>query len=215
MWRKSMKRYNGRVDKSLLVTFSVVIVICISLILLLLWFFGYFRSCNDLKGNLFDEKVLKKYEVSWLEKPKNAINERQYIEGNFYIYECQLNENEQFENYTERIFQLFVSGGYTLGYEASKYNYGDEFWNSDEHSLIKFSNNISDYRSTSTKWSCYIFYYTLQPKDALEPLHDGLNMGSKWISIRIKNEPEKNGKFSFEMVLFGKADICENILLPD
>ena len=80
-------------------------------------FFSY--NCFDywkLKGDLFDKKVLAAYELSWLEKPENVTEEKQYISSNeYYVYEAKISSFQAYEEYANGVLDLFFEKNYTMG----------------------------------------------------------------------------------------------------
>ena len=203
-------------DKIDIISITIYATFIVSCIMILGWFLGWFSSCDTLRGNLFDERVLKKLEVSWLEKPENITNEEQYIHENWcYIYECDLENQSTFERYIENVFSKFVNYNYTLGYCVDIYNYGGSLWDIDERYRIKFSNNLEDYKKLQQGNTRYEFYYTKKSVEKLKPLYDGFNMGSRWIRFELKNQPNEEQRYSFSIVMFGRTDVKDNILMPD
>lgn len=205
-------RRKGKADKALLITFGAVIIFCITIVFLVLSFFGYFGSCNDLKGNLFDEKVLKKYEVSWLEKPKNAINERQYTEGGLYVYECELNSVDECEFYAEWVFNNFKLNDCTVAYayEMVRYQMFDTYYR------LEVSDNLIDYRSSADlktdNLANYEFYYSTKSVEEMQEKFGGKVFGSRFLIISFIKDKDSENKFIMTMSLHGKESKQGNIL---
>lgn len=194
-----MKRYNGRVDKSLLVTFSVIIVLSISLILLLLWFFGYFRSCNDLKGNLFDEKVLKKYDISWLEKPQNAVNEKQYSDSDSYNYECELKSVEESLSYIEEVFNNFKERNYTVAHSIRAVDNALQ----DLYYEVAESNNLTDFCEENNISYFYKFFYNSKPLNEIEKnsINHRIEIGSRYLIVKCSKIKNENNSYLLSIIL--------------
>lgn len=69
-----------------------------------------FSSCSNsealrLRGNLFDEQVLQKYSLSFLQKPENATNERQYIYKQTYVYQALMESAEAVDLYAQSVLE--------------------------------------------------------------------------------------------------------------
>ncbi len=199
-------------DKIDIISITVYATFIVACTMILGWFLGWFSSCDKLRGNLFDEKVLKKYEVSWLEKPKNAINERQYTEGGLYVYECELNSVDECEFYAEWVFNNFKLNDCTVAYayEMVRYQMFDTYYR------LEVSDNLIDYRSSADlktdNLANYEFYYSTKSVEEMQEKFGGKVFGSRFLIISFIKDKDSENKFIMTMSLHGKESKQGNIL---
>ncbi len=196
-----MKTLKNKFMKSSLIIFIVSLIIGIILFIVFskLDISGIKDETDSkLNGNLFDMVVLDRYELSWLEKPKNIENEKQYInqERSCYVYECDFQEVMQAETYVESTFNSSILKNYTLAYllhDNSAYQ--------DTFNRVKISENIADYRNIENNIISYTFYYSSKEKETLTSLAEGLNIGCLSVLFELNNEVNENGRYTFYIKL--------------
>lgn len=170
---------------------------------------------KGLKGNLFDEKVLIKYEISWLKKPQNAVNERQYADSDSYVYDCELSSIEECLSYAEEVFTNFKNGNYVLAYCV---NMIDDIWEKPCYE-VELSDNLEDYCGSADLaadgFASYQFFYSTTPISEMgETFYGGKYMGHLYLRLWFR-------KFSYEenyrlaIILHVKKEKNSNILYLD
>ncbi|MCM1441405.1 MAG: hypothetical protein NC131_19695, partial [Roseburia sp.] len=157
--------------------FTLVLTIFFVLII------SFIAGCDlPLRGNLFDEKILKKYEVSWLERPQNVTNEEQYIESDCYNYKCEIEDVDEFESYVEKVFISFKERNYTVAYLVGVGSYDMVF----SYFKVAESDNLFDFcrdPDSSVPAIHYLFFYSMQSTNEMKSSFGGKEMGSRHLCL--------------------------------
>lgn len=126
----------------------------------------FFVGCSGVgftkrSGKFFDDKVLREYSLSFLQRPQNVSNEREYVYKDTYVYQALIGTIEQFEEYAQSVFALmleFVSYmGTTKPYAgASSVRDGDSIY------IIYENEPMKAYKNTIMvdKTYGYLIFYT-------------------------------------------------------
>lgn len=157
---------------------------------------------EKLTGNFFDEAVLKRCEISFLQKPENVTNEVFSNDGySYYEYSCEIESFSDFENYAKSILQGLIDNDYTFGYYVDSLE-GDPILTS-HYTYLKIYPSLdiidySDYEGTH-----YRFFYTPQKYYELKEEFGGRLMGHREIRLKISYEPNATGRYKVEMTMYG------------
>lgn len=77
------------------------------------------KSClhDKLSDNLFNKTVLSYYDIPWLKKPENATEKDYYQDEDKlkHVYRVYLQEEQDFWDYGEYIYDTFLYKNYTIG----------------------------------------------------------------------------------------------------
>lgn len=198
-------------DKIDIISITVYATFIVACIMILGWFLGWFSSCDKLRGNLFDERVLKKYEISWLEKPQNAVNENQYISGEtLYVYECEIDDKETFEKYVQNVFNNFKERNYTVAHFV---RYVNAMING-SYLEVAESEKLSDYIRDNDSFVNYSFYYSTETVEEMEwgDMGGTKKFGNRYLEIKLPNNINENGKLQMRIILYGGKGTRSNII---
>lgn len=197
-------------DKIDIISITVYATFIVSCIMILGWFLGWFSSCDTLRGNLFDERVLKKYEISWLEKPKDAVNEKQYISGSFYMYECEIDDKETFEKYVQNVFNNFKERNYSVAHYVSYVNAMIK----GSYLVVAESDKLSDYIRGTDSVVHYSFYYSTETVEEMEWSSMGIakKFGNRYLEIILPDSVNENGKLQMRIILYGGKGTLSNVI---
>lgn len=174
--------------KNRFIRWPLIINICLFIVTVIVVVFfvtAWKGGCERrFKGNLFDEKVLNKYEISWLKKPQNAANESQRSDLLGYNYDCSLNSVEECLSYAEEVFTNFKNGNYVLGYCARTIS---DKWQTSYYE-VALSDNLEDYCGSADLaadgFASYQFFYSTTPISEMgETFYGGKYMGHLYLSL--------------------------------
>lgn len=163
---------------------------------------------KGLKGNLFDEKVLIKYEISWLKKPRNAVNEKQYCEQFYYIFECEIFDIENFEEYAETVFKNFKLGNYTIAHYVRTVDIMPQ----PLFCEVAQSDELPDYCKVYDDEICYTFYYSTQTVEKMKEKDNAKIFGDRSLEIVFLNNITDKGMYKMKIRLFGGKLENSNII---
>lgn len=172
-------------------------------------------SCGielPLKGNLFDKKVLEKYEIGWLERPKNVTNEEQYVDSDLYKYTCEINDYEEFEKYVEKIFTNFKERSYTIAYlvDVDRYDVVTSYFK------VAESDELPDFCRDFGISINYTFYYSTKSREEMKENNYGYKeIGSRYLGVTFTKDKNENGKYKMKIVLYGREEKQINILVDN
>lgn len=176
--------------KMILLLLSVIVLIPI-LVFGVIFLFSL-PSCSKpiLKGNLFDDSVLKKYSLQFLERP-DAEEESQYIGDTTYYYTGYIADESYFTEYVERQFGGFKSSDNT--YACFKQKVYADMLNAGYHYLVELSDNLSDYvNDSAAPDTSYLFFYSDKPTNDMEFVAGkGYSMGDGRLEITLNNRGER------------------------
>ena len=161
----------------------------------------------ELKGNFFDKAVLKRCNLEFLQKPQNATNEVYSIEGNRYLYRCEIESKAVYEEYAQSILKGFIDNEYTFGYLEEIVYLGDMLTAFMHYRKIYPSTDIEDYSGCFGMQ--YVFYYTKKPLKKLKEKYGGRFMGHREIALYLEDPSQNGGKFYIGMSMYGNDSNSE------
>ena len=162
---------------------------------------------------LFDPEVLDYFNISWLEKPENALNEEQHRDGSYYVYRANYATIEDFYSYTQLIFQSFLDKGYVTFFQTDVQSTG-ELWTLEYTCILQQSIDLEDFFVNNARNILYYrVYYTTSPNTQYNEEYDGYELQSiSRISFVFDQQNPETGFFSCIMRLGNPYDryICNS-----
>lgn len=156
------------------------------------------QEATKIDKNLFDDDILEAYNVPWLQKPDDAINERQYVDGH-YIYEAYFQEYEEYTEYYTSVFTQFQEKGYSLFCETGYDSHG-ELWSHYTCGFLKPINDPTEALSTHETMVRYDLYYTTSPFGNFDREHNGYKLDDiEFLTFISYTEPAENGLYQFTL----------------
>ena len=157
---------------------------------------------KGLKGDFFDESVLKRCEIEFLQKPENATNEVFSIDASaLYKYSCEMESLSDFEDYAKSILQGFLDNNYTFGYYVESVKGESLLTSYYSYGKVYPSFDIGDYSSNGGRY--YRFVYTPKAYNELKEGFGGRFMGHRYINLYIWDDANDNGKYQVNMEMYG------------
>ena len=125
-------------------------------------------------NQLFDPEVLDYFNISWLEKPENALNEKQYVDG-FYTYEASFSSLTECLNYRNNCFAQFQDRDYLTFYRVATDSHG-EFWNHTICCIMTQSENPDDFMVVSGDRIVFEIYFTTEEIGEYDDQHSAYSV---------------------------------------
>ena len=160
---------------------------------------------KKLKGDFFDESVLKRCEIEFLQKPENVTNEVFSIDASaLYKYSCEMENLSDFESYAKSILQGFIDNNFTFGYYVESVEVEPLLTSFYSYGKVYPSSDISDYSSNEGRY--YRFVYTPKAYDKLKERFGGRFMGHRYLNLYMRKDVNENGKYQVNMEMYGGND---------
>ena len=179
-------------------------IMCMLAVLLAAALFS-FSGCSPqeetkIDKNLFDDDILEAYNIPWLQKPDEAINERQYFDGH-YTYEANFQEYDDYTEYYTSVFTQFQEKGYSLFRETGYDSHG-ELWSHYTCGFLESIENPNEALLEHSYMVNYNVYYTPSPLGDYDTEHDGYTADNiKYLIFMCSKERNENGLFTFYLYL--------------
>lgn len=188
-----------------------IIKYCLATSSLLLSLMLCFFIASAVKGDLFDKRVLKRYEISWLEKPLNATNERKYADSDSYNYECELKSIEECLAYIEEVFNNFKDRNYTVAHSVRAIDNALQ----DLYYEVAESNNLNDFCEENNISYFYKFFYNSKPLNEIEKnsVDDRIEIGSRYLIVKCLKAKNENNKYLLSIVLNTEEQKYSNFIV--
>lgn len=123
----------------------------------------YDRTKTEIKlsGNIFDEPLMKKVDLAFLQKPENGADESFSAKQYYVSYSAYYSSEEVFSNYVQAAFDSMKADGYLLCVSIG-WSGNDRLFSSDDYMFAKQSETLSDFEEKfSGNDKQYAFCYTL------------------------------------------------------
>ena len=160
------------------------------------------------EDGLFHATVLEYFDIPWLTKPENVVNENEYFYHNYYAYEATIPLEDDYLAYCQSLIDRFRLDAYNTGYFADNFDEGD-FWFGRTVYVISPSADINDYFSTLSNDQVKIcsIYFTRSLLQPYDEVYRGYPISELHrISIRYYHEPSAG--FNLQITLVpGDSDL--------
>ena len=182
-------------------------------------FIFLFCGCKSKKMNLsedlFDEKVLEYYNLSWLIKPEGAENEASVNEGTDdnprHLYSCNIENYEQFTDYVSYVFNTLYSNNYHVArFVKLNNNWLRNFLSFNSWDEVASSENRDEYSrsyvSNGEDYHEYIIYFSAKKLGKYEDEYHGKKMkGASRFCLSYKKY--NDGKIDFSIFIYRPGDV--------